>query len=188
MWITHFCGTSQKNKTRAQYPVYQHLQHLIYGPRRIISLRFSLLSPLVNSWQFTFLTHNLKVWKPPQFSQINPGKLYKEGRKKKKLQTTHCEYILTILGLFWSQINSLQSSHKKWILFPSYTEPTVSEQCGISLHPKPHCHEKPIWKPLKSSSFSSVGSTLCILICQLLRENYGAAKIQSLLPDTLLWC
>lgn len=46
---------------------------------------------------------------------------------------------------------------QKWILLPSYTEPTVSQQCGISLHPKPHCHEKPIWKPLKSSSFSPIG-------------------------------
>ncbi len=46
---------------------------------------------------------------------------------------------------------------QKWILLPSYTEPTVSQQCGISLHPKPHSHEKPIWKPLKSSSFSPIG-------------------------------
>jgi hypothetical protein len=44
-----------------------------------------------------------------------------------------------------------------WVFLPIYTKPTVSQQCGNSLHLEPNCHEKSLSKPLKSSSFSSIG-------------------------------
>jgi hypothetical protein len=65
------------------------------------------------------------------------GSCTKRGGGKKP-QTTHCRYILTILWLFWSQMNSLQSSHINGRSFlatqnPQYPDNVVFHSTPIQL-------------------------------------------------------
>jgi hypothetical protein len=57
--------------------------------------------------------------------------------KKNNPKTTHCEYILTILGLFWSQINSPQSSHKNGYFFLAKQNPQYPNNVAFLSTPNP---------------------------------------------------
>ncbi len=92
----------------------------------------------------------------PILSQINPGKLYKEENKKKP-QTTHYEYILTILGLFWSQMNSLLSSHINGYSFLATQNPQYSNNVAFLSTPNPIAMKNRFENLSNLQSFSSVG-------------------------------